>query len=106
MAIGKRGSRLPEQAEWDRLEAMVAEQLPPFYAAIASDGLLSPQELRTTLLTLLGFTSSDVAVLLDISAQSATNTKARANGKLTGQKNAGTFCANLLRLLRKCDLAR
>ena len=106
MASGKRGSRLPEQAEWDRLEAMVAEQLPPFYAAIASDGLLSPQELRTTLLTLLGFTSSDVAVLLDISAQSATNTKARANGKLTGQKNAGTFCANLLRLLRKCDLAR
>ncbi len=86
---------LPHKSDWLQLTRIVKQSLPTFYAKVSQENLLSPLQLRTSLLTRLKFTNSEISILLNITPQQVTNTKTAINEKLFGQKTATTLMANL-----------
>ena len=92
---------LPTDAEWNRLVKQFSRSVPSVYTALGHDILLSPSELRLCILLLLGFKIADAAILLDTSAQSITNVKAKANKKLFDEPTATTLEKNLMSILNK-----
>ena len=92
---------LPTDAEWNRLVKQFSRSVPSVYTALGRDILLSPSELKLCILLLLGFKIADAAILLDTSAQSITNVKAKANKKLFDEPTATTLEKNLTSILGK-----
>jgi len=92
---------LPTDAEWNRLVKQFSRSVPSVYTALGRDILLSPSELKLCILLLLGFKIADAAILLDTSAQSITNVKAKANKKLFDEPTATTLEKNLTSILSK-----
>ena len=90
-AAGHRRKSSLGKTHWRELTELFISAKPRTYAYIAREGLLSPQELKTCLLTTLGFTNGEIANVLDTSPQTITNCKQSANKKLFSQTTATTL---------------
>ena len=87
---------IPTYHQLKEMEEYVLKTQPDFYRFIAAPTYgLSPQETHTCLMTRLGFTTSEIAVLMNISKQRATNIKSYACMKLYGQKSARLLAEEL-----------
>lgn len=89
---------LPTSSDWENLMLILQQSFPKFYAILTQKGILSRQELQTTVLTYLGFLSGDIAILLNTTVQRITNAKSSANEKLFSKKGATSFANNLKHL--------
>ena len=85
----------PCQKDWKLLMETMEYTNPALYGRIILSNNLSPQEIYTSLLTMLNFSSGELTVLLDTSKQRVSNIKASANYKLFGNKDAKTLLRNL-----------
>ncbi len=85
----------PCQKDWKLLMETMEYTNPALYGKIILSNNLSPQEIYTSLLTMLNFSSGELTVLLDTSKQRVSNIKASANYKLFGNKDAKTLLRNL-----------
>ena len=94
-ASGKKGVLLPNKREWKELIMLFKRNKPIEQVTVCKEGLLSPLELRTCILLLLGFSNGEISVLLDASSQRVTNLKSRINKKLFNDDSASTLQANL-----------
>ncbi|MDD5813318.1 MAG: hypothetical protein PUD32_03655, partial [Bacteroidales bacterium] len=87
---------IPAYHQLKEMEEYVLKTQPDFYRFIAAPTYgLSPQERQTCLMTRLGFTTSEIAVLMNVSKQRATNIKSYACMKLYGQKSARLLAEKL-----------
>ena len=86
---------LPNQKDWKLLMETIESTNPSLYGRIVLSNDLSPQEICSCLLTMLHFSSGELAILLDTSKQRVSNTKASANYKLFGKKDAKALLRNL-----------
>ena len=87
---------IPTYHQLKEMEEYVLKTQPDFYRFIAAPTYgLSPQETQTCFMTRLGFTTSEIAVLMNISKQRATNIKSYACMKLYGQKSARLLAEKL-----------
>ena len=87
----------PRLREWSQLINTYMHHMPYMYAHMEIANL-SNLELRISILTQLGFSTSEQTILLNTSDAVVSKTKANANHKLFGEKRATTFSANL----KKC----
>ncbi len=95
MKVGRLRTPLPSTTDWMRLTVEFKRKMPIFYSTIIKDGCLSKMELRVCMLTRLGFSNGEIAIIMDMSPQSISNAKANANGKLFSENKAKTLFANL-----------
>ena len=95
----KRGVTIPSNSDWRRLIDDFSQYLPLTFSIIGHERVLSPQELRVCILTLLGFKTGDIRVLLDVeNTQYVTTLKARVNKKLFAVEKASELEKNLRNL--------
>ena len=87
----------PTRKEWVSLEGKYKHYMPHLYARMKV-ACLSEQELYSSILTHLGFSTGDMVVLLKTSQNTVSNAKQSANEKLFGEKTALTLAQNL----KKC----
>ena len=87
-STGKLHTTLPKETEWRQLTTLFSRNLPVAYATIGRSHVLSPQELRVCVLLILGFTTSEIGILLDVKPQHVTVLKKRINMKLFGENSA------------------
>ena len=106
MSVYTLGSSKPDDKDWEELVLLIKKHLPQYYHALTSQHLLTPQELRTCLLLRLGFSASDIVVLMDVTPQRVTNIKTKANRKLFDEKGAGSLDSNLQAWMRRRFPAR
>jgi len=99
MANYKLQSQTPTETDWEQLYSLMKQSFPLLVATIGKDNQLSKQEWQTCLLTRLNFSNSEIALLLQTSAQRITNVKTKVNQKLFGETNA----VNLLKNLRSIE---
>jgi hypothetical protein len=99
MANYKLHSQTPTETDWELLYSLMKQSFPLLVATIGKDNQLSKQEWQTCLLTRLNFSNSEIALLLQTSAQRITNVKTKVNQKLFGETNA----VNLLKNLRSIE---
>ena len=85
----------PSNQDWKNLKAVFVKYVPLFIAEISKDNRLSEQEQRVCLLESLGFSTGEMAVVLDTTSQVVTNAKSSANQKLFSQNKASTLGKNL-----------
>ena len=86
---------LPCQKDWQLLIETMEYTNPALYGRIILSNKLSQQEIYTCLLSMLQFSSGELAVLLDTSKQRVANIKASVNNKLFGNKDAKALLNNL-----------
>ena len=89
---------VPTEAEWRLIESQFCKDMPTTYERFYAGRKLSPLELRTCILLILGYPESVIVKMTEKSPQAVTTAKTRANEKLFGQKGAHTLKSNLLRL--------
>lgn len=89
-------SHCPTNKDWTALTSVVASELPIFYARITKDNTLSRSELQATILTRLGFSTTELSFIMDKPIQRISNLKSLANQKLFGSNGAKNFYENLL----------
>ena len=85
----------PTEQQWERLNQLIKEKLPRSYATIGQTSMLTPLELRTTILTLLGFSNAEICTLLMISPQQVSNLRLSVNRKLFSCGSAVSLKSNL-----------
>ena len=85
----------PSVQDWKKLKAAFVQFLPLFASAIERNSRISEQERQTCLLESLGFSTGEMALVLDTSSQVVTNAKASANQKLFSENKASTLGKNL-----------
>ena len=95
MTIPRIPPSLPTHKDWKLLMETIEYTNPSLYGRIVLSNNFSPQEIYTCLLTLLHFSTDEVAVLINTSKQRVSNTKASANYKLFGNKDAKALLRNL-----------
>ena len=95
MAVPNISKDFPDSRDWTLLKETMEYSNPALYERIFVSDNLSQQEIYVCLLTILHFSSSEIAVLLDTSKQRVSNLKASANYKLFGEKSAVSFLDNL-----------
>lgn len=98
MSSPKINNRKPHLEDWNLLEKVVEQYLPLLIILITEKSSLSVQEYRVCILTRLGFTNSEMQVLLNTSSQSITNAKTKANKKLFEENRASSLYKNLLKV--------
>lgn len=86
----------PKNSDWKELEATIKLYLPSLYAMFFKKNVLTSQEIRTSILTYMGFSNSEISILLNVSNQRVTNIKAKVNLKLFGENSASSFYRNLV----------
>ncbi|MBR1447464.1 MAG: hypothetical protein IJ588_01805 [Prevotella sp.] len=89
---------VPTEAEWRLLESQFCKDMPATYEQFCAGRKLSPLELRTCILLILGYPENIIVKMTEKSPQAVTTAKTRANEKLFGQKEAHSLKSNLLRL--------
>ena len=87
----------PTEKDWKQLLDLYRESMPLAYSRIID---LSRQECHTCLLTHMGFPTGTIALLMNTSAQVITNSKRKANRKLTGEKSAPALLQTLRKLAK------
>ena len=85
----------PKDSDWHQLTKATKQCLPMLFDLLMKDSKLSELEMRTALLTYLGFTPADMKLLLNISPQHLTNTKRIVNNKLFCVPDAKSLYANM-----------
>ena len=95
LAIPKKGNPFPSENEWDELAKAVSQHIPSFYKAVVTSKL-STQERRTCILVRLGFTTGEIANLLDAVPPRVAKVKLLANEKLFSVSDARSLYKNLL----------
>ena len=85
----------PSSQDWKNLKAAFTRYVPLFVTAIDGEKRLSEQEQRVCLLESLGFSTGEMATVLDTTSQVVTNAKASANQKLFSENKASTLGKNL-----------
>ena len=85
----------PSGQDWKKLNASFVKYLPQFASALEREFRLSEQEQRICLLEILGFSTGEMAMVLDTTSQVVTNAKASANQKIFSQNKASTLGKNL-----------
>ena len=95
MAVPHVPKVLPCSRDWTLLIETMEYSNPALYERIIVPNILSQQEIYTCLLTMLHFSTDEIAVLLDTSKQRISNTKASANYKLFGNKDAKALLRNV-----------
>ncbi len=89
---------IPSEAEWRLLESQFCQDMPATYEHFYSGKKLSPLELRTCILLILGYPESTIVKMTEKSPQTITTAKARANDKLFGLREASSLKSNLMRM--------
>ena len=89
---------IPSEAEWRLLESQFCKDMPTSYEQFCAGRKLSPLELRTCILLILGYPESVIVKMTEKLPQVVTTAKTRANEKLFGQKEAYSLKSNLLRI--------
>lgn len=89
---------VPTEAEWRLLESQFCKDMPATFERFCAGRQLSPLELRTCILLILGYPENIIVKMTEKSPQAVTTAKTRANEKLFGQKEAHSLKSNLLRL--------
>lgn len=97
-ASPKASTHRPVEKDWKELVEEIAKFFPLLIIKLTQKNLLATQEFRVCILCLLGFSNSEISILLNTSSQRVTNAKSDANMKLFGQKGASTLYKNLLKL--------
>ena len=92
-AIGVYGQ--PRKEDWNELLRLVRTELPDFHSRLSDLCRPGTQEHLTCILVRLGFSSGEIAALLDTTTQRITNVKAQLNRKLFGAERASSFEENL-----------
>ena len=98
MASPKVDTPHPLGKDWKALIEELAKHFPLLIVKLTHNNLLSTQEFRVCILCLLGFSNSEITILLNTSSQRVTNAKSDANVKIFKQKGASTLYKNLLKL--------
>lgn len=91
-------SRYPIDKDWEALTALISNELPQFYARITKANALSRSELRATILTRLGFSTTELSFMMNKPIQRISNLKSLANKKLFCSSGAKNFYENLLKI--------
>ena len=86
--------RLPTIHEWEGFHKACRIYLPAFYVSLES-GNLTALELQVALLTRVGFSNGEIAVLLDKTSQHISNLKSAVNQKLFGDNDTRRLHYNL-----------
>ena len=89
---------IPTEAEWRLLESQFCKDMPATFERFCAGRKLSPLELRTCILLMLGYPESIIVKMTEKSPQAVTTAKTRSNEKLFGQKEAHSLKSNLLRI--------
>ena len=97
----RQGVATPNKYEWRALEMQFSKNLPTIYKILINDKKLSPLELRTCILLILGFEDYSIANITDSAPQTITTAKSRANKKIFNAKGAKTLKAGLFQLIKE-----
>ena len=89
----------PIEKEWNQLVTRFRTDNPVTYKKFRTGRALSMLEMRICILLILDISESAISLITDKSASVVSNSKARANEKLFGKKEATTLKSNLLQLL-------
>lgn len=89
----------PTETEWNTLEEQINYLFPNLLMRIKNNNTLSWQEQKISILVSIGFTSSDIQILLDTSSQVVSNAKRSINKKLFDVDSARSLGKNLRDLL-------
>jgi len=91
----KLGVRPPSRSDWAVMDETFRRHFPQCHAAIAIDNRLTQDESRVCMLIRIGFTNSDICILMEKEKQGVTNLKAHANQKLFKSNSAKGLLENL-----------
>lgn len=96
----RQGATLPNNSEWRALEIQFSKQMPATHNTLTKEKKLSPLELHTCILLILGFEDGAIANLTNSIPQTITTVKSRANKKIFNAKGAKTLRTGLLQLIK------
>ena len=99
-ATGKTERVIPTEAEWKLLVSQFSKDNPTTYKSFGSGKALSKLEQRICILLVLDIPEYVIAIMTDSSASTVSNSKARANEKLFGKKDAHPLKINLFHALK------
>lgn len=85
----------PNNEEWEEMFIITSQFAPLLYSKIDETSTLTLLERQVTLLTSLGYSTSDIVILTDRTKQVVSNTKSKASKKLFNQESAKLFYDNL-----------
>jgi len=97
---GKSEKPIPTPAEWRLLVSQFNKDMPALFEFISNNRKLSPLELHTCILLLLGYPESVIVNMSETSSAALSTAKSRANLKLFGKKDAHSLKINLLRAIK------
>lgn len=84
-----------QNTDLQELTLLLQQSMPTFFSTVIEEGGLSSQEQHVAMLTILGFSTTDISILLDKSKQNINNSKTKINKKLFGEESAKTLFTNL-----------
>lgn len=99
-ATEKTENVIPTEAEWKMLISQFSKDNPVTYKTFGTGKVLSNLEQRICILLVLDIPEYVIAIMTNSSAPSISNTKARANEKLFGKKDAHPLKINLIQALK------
>lgn len=99
-ATGKTERVIPTEAEWKLLVSQFSKDNPTTYKSFGSGKALPKLEQRICILLVLDIPEYVIAIMTDSSASTVSNSKARANEKLFGKKDAHPLKINLFHALK------
>lgn len=90
----------PTEAEWKNLISEFGKDNPAMFKSFASDKTLSKLEQRVCILLILDIPENIISLMTNSSASTVSNSKARANEKLFGKRDAHPLKINLIHALK------
>lgn len=84
-----------QSSDLQELTLLLKQSMPAFFSTVIEEGGLSLQEQHVAMLTILGFSTTDISVLLDKSKQNINNSKTKINKKLFNQDGSKTLFSSL-----------
>ena len=91
---------VPTETDWIDLRKMIKNRFPKLYSLLSQSPLIADMEFKVCVLTYLGFKTGEIAVILNSSMPSVSNTKASACKKLFNKGTAASLYCELSRLQR------
>lgn len=100
-ATGKTERTKPTETEWKMIVSQFSKDLPATFKSFGEGKPLSQLEQRICILLILDIPEYIISIMADTSTSTVSNTKARANYKLFGKKEAYPLKNNLIHSLRR-----
>lgn len=85
----------PTDSDWNEMNKIFAHHFPSYHSFIHDDNQLSPEQYRLAILVRLGFSSSEIGILMGKDKQRITNIKTAINQKIWSEKGAKTLVDHL-----------